>query len=100
MCVLAILAIKLLLGISSVISIHTILLLHINTKCNISTVCLILRYAVQLLTPAKFVAQVNSRDIITSKDIEECAQLFLDAKTSAQILLQDSLLNADSVKRL
>ncbi|VDK56955.1 unnamed protein product [Gongylonema pulchrum] len=46
-----------------------------------------LRYVVQLLTPAKLLAQVNGRDTVTKEDVQQCAELFIDAKTSAQLAL-------------
>jgi len=49
-----------------------------------------LRYAVQLLTPAKILAQTNARDVIISEDIEEVGTLFMDAKASARMLAQHS----------
>lgn len=45
-----------------------------------------LRYAVQLLTPSKIVAQTSGRENITSVDVEEIDELFFDAKASAKIL--------------
>jgi len=53
-----------------------------------------LRYAVQLLTPAKILAQTQARDTITNEDIVEANKLFLDAKASAKMLaeLQDKYL--------
>lgn len=46
-----------------------------------------LRYVMQLLTPAKVIAQLNGRDIIEPSDIDDCTTLFLDAKSSAKISL-------------
>lgn len=46
-----------------------------------------LRYAVQLATPAKLMAQVAGREEVGVSDIEECKQLFCDAKTSAKALM-------------
>ncbi|XP_054258744.1 ruvB-like helicase 1 [Macrosteles quadrilineatus] len=48
-----------------------------------------LRYAVQLLTPAYLTAKVNGRSSISKEDIQESAELFLDAKSSARILTQN-----------
>lgn len=48
-----------------------------------------LRYAVQLLTPAALTAKVNGRSSITKDDVQEVAELFLDAKSSARILSQN-----------
>ena len=47
-----------------------------------------LRYAVQLLTPAKVVVQTNGRDEIGKEDIEEIDSLFYDAKSSAKLLAE------------
>ena len=47
-----------------------------------------LRYAVQLLTPAKVVVTTNGRDDITKEDIEEIDSLFYDAKASAKLLAE------------
>jgi RuvB-like protein 1 (pontin 52) len=45
-----------------------------------------LRYAVQMLTPARIMAQSAGRELISSVDIEEISELFIDAKGSAKIL--------------
>eukprot|EP00297_Palpitomonas_bilix_P008587 CAMPEP_0113913446 /NCGR_PEP_ID=MMETSP0780_2-20120614/29564_1 /TAXON_ID=652834 /ORGANISM="Palpitomonas bilix" /LENGTH=454 /DNA_ID=CAMNT_0000910671 /DNA_START=144 /DNA_END=1508 /DNA_ORIENTATION=- /assembly_acc=CAM_ASM_000599 len=45
-----------------------------------------LRYAVQLLTPARVLAATNGRDNIVRGDIEEVNELFFDAKASAKLL--------------
>lgn len=45
-----------------------------------------LRYAVQLLTPAKIIAQTAGREQIRSIDVEEIDDLFFDAKASAKLL--------------
>jgi len=47
-----------------------------------------LRYAVQLLTPAKVVVQTNGREEIGKEDIEEIDSLFYDAKSSAKLLAE------------
>ena len=47
-----------------------------------------LRYAVQLLTPAKVVVNTNGREEITKEDIEEIDGLFYDAKASAKLLAE------------
>ena len=44
-----------------------------------------LRYALQLLTPSNILARVNGRQEISSEDIEECEDLFIDARRSAKI---------------
>jgi len=45
-----------------------------------------LRYAVQMLTPAKILAQTAGREQVILGDIEEVDELFHDAKASAQLL--------------
>jgi RuvB-like protein 1 (pontin 52) len=45
-----------------------------------------LRYAVQLLTPARLIAQTSGRDKIIAADVEEIDELFYDAKASAKLL--------------
>jgi RuvB-like protein 1 (pontin 52) len=45
-----------------------------------------LRYAVQLLTPARIIAQTSGRETITAADAEEIDELFYDAKASAKLL--------------
>lgn len=47
-----------------------------------------LRYAVQLLTPSKVLAQTMGREAITPTDIEEIDALFYDAKQSATLLAE------------
>lgn len=49
-----------------------------------------LRHAVQLLTPAAVLAKTNGRDEITQGDLEEIADLFLDAKASAKMLQENA----------
>ncbi|KAK3257595.1 Ras and Rab interactor 1 [Cymbomonas tetramitiformis] len=49
-----------------------------------------LRHAVQLLTPASILAKTNGRDEITQGDLEETAELFLDAKASAKMLQENA----------
>lgn len=49
-----------------------------------------LRYVVQLLTPASLIAKIDGRKIIQKQDIEEAAELFIDAKSSAKILIENS----------
>lgn len=48
-----------------------------------------LRYTLQLLSPGRIVAEANGRTEIDVSDIDECQDLFLDAKRSTKIL-QDS----------
>jgi RuvB-like protein 1 (pontin 52) len=45
-----------------------------------------LRYATQLLTPAKLVAEIQGRTQILPEDISQVDDLFLDGKASAQLL--------------
>jgi RuvB-like protein 1 (pontin 52) len=45
-----------------------------------------LRYSVQMLTPARIIAQTSGREVISSVDIEEVDELFSDAKASARLL--------------
>merc|ERR1712178_174291 len=47
-----------------------------------------LRYAVQLLTPAKVVLNTNGREEVGKEDIEEIDSLFYDAKASAKLLAE------------
>lgn len=47
-----------------------------------------LRYAVQLLTPAAISAHTAGRDEISIEDIEDCTELFIDAKASAVMLAE------------
>ena len=48
------------------------------------------RYAVRLLTPALVLAKQNSREIIQVDDVKEAADLFIDAKASAQVLAENA----------
>jgi len=45
-----------------------------------------LRYAIQLLTPAKFLAQIGGREAVEEVDVDQCVELFMDARTSAEQL--------------
>ncbi|KAI9017106.1 TIP49 C-terminus-domain-containing protein [Gaertneriomyces semiglobifer] len=45
-----------------------------------------LRYAIQLLTPANILANINGRDAIAKDDVAEVEDLFYDAKASAKML--------------
>merc|ERR1711934_730117 len=47
-----------------------------------------LRYAVQLLTPARIMSEVQGRDSIEAGDCEEIDELFFDAKASARLLAE------------
>jgi RuvB-like protein 1 (pontin 52) len=45
-----------------------------------------LRYTVQMLTPARIIAQTSGREVIGAADVEEVNELFFDAKQSAKVL--------------
>lgn len=45
-----------------------------------------LRYALQLLTPASILANVNGRKEIAVEDVAECEDLFIDAMRSAKVV--------------
>ena len=47
-----------------------------------------LRYAAQLMTPARILAQTHGRDAVTAADVEEADGLFFDAKASAKVLAE------------
>ena len=47
-----------------------------------------LRYAVQLMTPARILAQTHGRDAVTADDVDEVDGLFFDAKASAKVLAE------------
>ncbi|XP_064386871.1 ruvB-like 1 [Halichondria panicea] len=47
-----------------------------------------LRYAVQLMTPASFLARINGRETINKEDVGEINELFYDAKSSAKLLAE------------
>lgn len=47
-----------------------------------------LRYAVQLLTPARIMASTQGKDTISKEDVNEIDELFFDAKASARSLAQ------------
>lgn len=49
-----------------------------------------LRYALQLLAPARILAETEGRSEINVSDIEECQELFLDAKRSTKIVQENS----------
>ncbi|CAF0706124.1 unnamed protein product [Brachionus calyciflorus] len=48
-----------------------------------------LRYAVQLLTPSSILARINGKEKISKEEIEECNDLFFDAKSSAKLLQEE-----------
>ncbi|CAN0067348.1 unnamed protein product, partial [Ectocarpus fasciculatus] len=45
-----------------------------------------LRYSVQMLTPARIIAETCGRQTVTASDVEEVDELFFDAKASARLL--------------
>uniref|UniRef100_A0A914HZZ3 RuvB-like helicase n=1 Tax=Globodera rostochiensis TaxID=31243 RepID=A0A914HZZ3_GLORO len=45
-----------------------------------------LRYIMQLLTPAKLLAHIGGRESVEVVDVNECVQLFMDSKTSTNLL--------------
>lgn len=47
------------------------------------------RYAVRLLTPSNVMAQQNGNESVTVEDVQEAADLFMDAKASAQMLAEN-----------
>ena len=47
-----------------------------------------LRYAVQLLTPARIMASTQGREAISAADVDEIDRIFFDAKASAKILAE------------
>jgi RuvB-like protein 1 (pontin 52) len=47
-----------------------------------------LRYVVQLLTPARILAETQGRSDITADDVDEINDLFNDAKRSAKALAE------------
>jgi RuvB-like protein 1 len=49
-----------------------------------------LRYAIQLLTPARIIAGTADRDVITKGDVDEVNRLFFDAKASARLLAEQA----------
>jgi RuvB-like protein 1 (pontin 52) len=49
-----------------------------------------LRYVVQLLTPAKILADSQGKQKVTREDIVEIHSLFFDAKSSAKLLQEQS----------
>mmetsp|Transcript_44622 Transcript_44622/g.65649 ORF Transcript_44622/g.65649 Transcript_44622/m.65649 type:complete len:93 (-) Transcript_44622:5-283(-) len=47
-----------------------------------------LRYSVQMLTPARIIAETSGRTIITESDVKEVDELYFDGKASARLLSQ------------
>lgn len=57
---------------------------------------LIFRYALQLLSPSKINAEIESTGpIVSKKDIQVAQSLFIDAGRSAQLLLKKSSLTTN-----
>mmetsp|Transcript_2351 Transcript_2351/g.3380 ORF Transcript_2351/g.3380 Transcript_2351/m.3380 type:complete len:461 (-) Transcript_2351:311-1693(-) len=48
-----------------------------------------LRYAVQLLTPCRIMAEQAGNDSITKDDVDEINEMFMDAKKSAEMLKEE-----------
>jgi RuvB-like protein 1 len=48
-----------------------------------------LRYAVQLMTPARVMSKIAGRDEIIPEDLKEVGDLFLDARASAKLLAEE-----------
>lgn len=48
-----------------------------------------LRYACQLLTPARIIAMANGKEQVDVDDIDEAADLFMDSKTSAALFASE-----------
>jgi RuvB-like protein 1 (pontin 52) len=46
------------------------------------------RYAVQLLTPAHVLSEINGHSNITLDDVKEVDDLFFDSKRSAKLLME------------
>lgn len=46
----------------------------------------LLRYALQLLTPASLLGRVQGKETVDREQVEEINELFYDAKSSAKIL--------------
>ena len=54
---------------------------------NLLCVCgCVKRYAIQLLTPGKILAQIGGGDDVGAEEVDEIDRLFFDAKASAKIL--------------
>ena len=49
-----------------------------------------LRYVVQLMTPAKILADSQGKTKVAKSDIQEVNELFFDAKTSGKMLQEQS----------
>jgi len=53
---------------------------------SLSSPSLLIRYAVQMLTPARILAETFGREKVGASDVKEVDGLFKDAKQSAQLL--------------
>lgn len=51
-----------------------------------------LRYVVQMLTPAFLLAKIEGHDKVGVDEVDEIGELFMDAKTSAKLLMKDDAL--------
>lgn len=49
-----------------------------------------LRYAVQLMVPAKILSETYGKDEVSDEDVEEVDKLFFDAKASAKLLQEQA----------
>lgn len=59
---------------------------YVQGRSHLFTYNVYLRYALQLLTPASILASLQGRTQIGLEDIGEMNELFLDAKTSAEMM--------------
>ncbi len=57
--------------------------------CVINSFLFLSRYSVQMLTPAKIIAETCSRRVVSVQDIKEVECLFFDAKKSAKLISGD-----------
>ncbi len=57
--------------------------------CVINPFLFLSRYSVQMLTPAKIIAETCSRRVVSVQDVKEVESLFFDAKKSAKIISGD-----------
>lgn len=49
-----------------------------------------LRFCIQLLTPAKMIAQIQQCNLVTAEHLQQADDLYMDAKTSAQRVAQEA----------
>jgi RuvB-like protein 1 (pontin 52) len=59
-------------------------------KNSFLTIIIYSRFAIQLLAPAAISAKINGRTSISPDDIKDIGELFLDAKSSAKMLEENS----------